>query len=293
VNPLNILEPKSLGEALSLLATSDPAVRPIAGGTALMLMMKSKLFQPETLVSLNRVQNELNEISRTDDGGLRIGALASLRDLELSSVVRDYSPVLTTALRTLSNVRVRNVATLGGHLAHADPHMDLPPILMGLDARVKVDHHKGSRWLTLEELITGYYSTSLQSGELITEIVVPPLPAGTAGTYIKYTSISADDWPTVGLCVFLRRDRDKLANVKISVSAATEKSIRLRDVEAFCDGELPTDALMNKAADMTAAGIHPLADIRGSAPYKREMVRVCTKRALASALQSTSNQGGK
>jgi len=136
--PFELEEPGSLTEALGLLDPEDPAVRPIAGGTALMLMMKSGLYRPRRLVSLRKVAPGLADIRVGPDGTLEIGAMVRLSELQRSSVVRDFAPVIVGTLRTHSNVRVRNVATIGGNLAHADPHMDLPPMLIALDARVWV-----------------------------------------------------------------------------------------------------------------------------------------------------------
>jgi len=291
LKPFKLLEPQSLEDALELLATNDPMVRPFAGGTALMLMMKSKLFQPSTLISMNNLKKKMNLIYLSDEGDLHIGAMASLRELEVSPDIQRFSPVITKALHTLSNVRVRNVATIGGHLAHADPHMDLPPILMALNARIKVTDRSGSRWVNLEDFVTGYYSTILQPGDLITEVVIPVMPDGMQGAYLKYTSISADDWPTVGSSAFVRLNGGQVQDVRVSVSAATEKAVRLSGAEALLLGKSPTDALIAEAADLVAAEIQPLADIRGSAGYKREIVRVCVQRTIASAVASAQRMG--
>ena len=129
-----LLEPATLEEAVSLLDPEDASVRAIAGGTALLLLMKTRLFQPTRLVSLRRLNSALRTVRSDKAGALRIGAMSTLTDLEHSSLIAEAVPVMSRALRTLSNVRIRNVATIGGHLAHGDPHMDLPPILLTLDA---------------------------------------------------------------------------------------------------------------------------------------------------------------
>ena len=129
--PFELAEPASLAAAITLLDPDDLTIRPIAGGIALMLMMKAGVFQPTKLVTLRKIESEYSSISAGADG-LRIGAMTTLRALERSDEVRKHAPVITRTLRTLSNVRVRNVATVGGALAHADPHMDLPPVLIAL-----------------------------------------------------------------------------------------------------------------------------------------------------------------
>src|SRR5262249_12099459 len=138
MTPFELAEPASLKEAVGLLDAEDPTVRPIAGGTALMLMMKAAVFRPSRLVSLRRIEPRYAEISAGPDGHLRVGAMATLSALERASAVREKLPIVIRTLRTLSNVRVRNVATVGGNLAHGDPHMDLPPVLIALDARVTI-----------------------------------------------------------------------------------------------------------------------------------------------------------
>ena len=145
----------------------------VAGGTAVMLMMKMGVFRPVRLVSLRSVEKRYFDIGAGPDGGLRIGALATLSSLERSPVVKNHAPVITRMLKTLANVRVRNVATVGGHLAHADPHMDLPPVLIALGASVSIVSPSGSRTLPLEKLYAGYLETTLGRNELIGDVTVP------------------------------------------------------------------------------------------------------------------------
>ena len=170
--PFDLAEPTSLAAAIKLLNPDDPSVRPIAGGTALMLMMKAGVFNPEKLISLRKIESKYSNISAGADG-LRIGAMTTLGTLERSDEVRKHAPVITRTLRTLSNVRVRNVATVGGALAHGDPHMDLPPVLMALGATLTVIGPKGERKLAVEDLFAGYYETVLEKDELIAEVHVP------------------------------------------------------------------------------------------------------------------------
>ncbi|TMH93492.1 MAG: xanthine dehydrogenase family protein subunit M, partial [Betaproteobacteria bacterium] len=141
--PFELAEPRSLREAIASLDAKDPSVRPISGGTALMLMMKAGMLRPSRLVSLGKLG--LAGIRTGPGGELRVGAMTSLRTIEKSEIVRRGWPVIARTLRTLSNVRVRNVATVGGHLAHADPHMDLPPVLSALGARVTIAGAAGER----------------------------------------------------------------------------------------------------------------------------------------------------
>lgn len=249
--PFELLQPDTLGEALSLLG--DEGARPFAGGTALMLMMKAGVLRPKRLVSLGRLG-----LSRIQTGSsLRIGALTTLSALERSPEVRKGWPVIARTLKMLSNVRVRNVATVGGALAHADPHMDLPPLLAALGAKVFLEGKKGKRTIAVEDLYAGYLENTLQRGELITEIEIPAMGKRRAA-YLKCTTRSADDWPAVGVAAVLGDE------TRIFVSAATDRPTRIADEGAI-------------------AGLKIEGDLHGSADYKRQLLRVYLRRAIHEA----------
>jgi carbon-monoxide dehydrogenase medium subunit len=161
VKSFELVEPSTIEEAVALLDPDDATVRVMGGGTALMLMMKTRLFQPTRLISLRHLDGALRRIEVDDAGALRMGALVTLTELEHSRLVAEAAPVMSRALRTLSNVRIRNVATIGGHLAHGDPHMDLPPILLTLGANVRAVSTRGERRIDLADLFVGYYQTAL------------------------------------------------------------------------------------------------------------------------------------
>lgn len=283
MTPFELAEPRSLREAVALLDAGGAPARAIAGGTALMLMMKAGLFQPRRLVSLHGVEPRYADIAATPDGGLRIGALATLRALERSTVVKHAAPVITTTLRTLSNVRVRNVATLGGHLAHGDPHMDLPPVLTALGAKVRTLSAAGERTLALGELYTGYYETALADNELIAEIIVPP-QHGWRATYLKITTRAADDWPTLGIAVALHMHANTVNDVRLVVSAATNTPVRLAAAEHVLRGSSPDAATLARCGDAAATEVELAGDAHGSSAYKRELLRVYTQRAVRQAL---------
>lgn len=280
-----LVEPSTLDEAIRLLDPQDRSVRAIAGGTALMLMMKTRLFQPTRLVSLRRLNGDLRGIRATDKGGLRLGAMTSLAEMEYSPMLASTHPVMSRALRTLSNIRVRNVATLGGHLAHGDPHMDLPPILLTLDAKVSIAGSRGSRSIGIADLLVGYYQTSLEKNELITAVDVPALTPDVHSWYEKFTGRSADDWPTVGVAVWFRVNSNVITEARIAVSAATDRPLRMAAAENLLMNAAPTQQSFSKAADAVADEVQPLTDLHGSASYKREMVRVHVRRALEHAWQ--------
>jgi carbon-monoxide dehydrogenase medium subunit len=280
--PFELLEPRSLREAAALL--DGESVRPISGGTAVMLMMKLGVLRPARLVSLRGVESRYSDISAGGEG-VRIGAMATLSALERSPVIRRELPVVARALRTLSNVRVRNVATLGGHLAHADPHTDLPPVLIALGARITVVGPKGERTIPLGELQKGYLETTLARNELIADVTVPGQGARRAA-YLKCTTRSADDWPALGVAAVLDMDGQSVRDVRLVIGAATDTPKRLAKAEAVLRGGRADDAVLQKAGEVAAAEAGVIGDAHGSAAYKRELLRVYVARAVRAALQN-------
>src|SRR3954463_13347893 len=245
MSPFELAEPASIPEAIELLGMEN--ARPLSGGTALMLMMKAGVLRPARLVSLRKLK--LDEIRLDEiraDGELRIGAMASLRALERSAAVKAGWPAITRTLRTLSNVRVRNVATVGGALAHADPHMDLPPLMIALNAQATISGPAGERRVPVEALYAGYLENTLKQGELITGVTVPPLGARRAA-YLKCTTRSADDWPAVGIAVLLESD-----GVRIVLGAATDKPTRLVRAEKLLNGRVDDPMALKQAAEAAA-----------------------------------------
>jgi carbon-monoxide dehydrogenase medium subunit len=284
VIPFDWVEPETLKEAVGLLDPDDPTIRPIAGGTALMLMMKAGVFIPSRLVSLAKIEPRYFEIRIDTEGTLRIGAMASLSQLEQSTEAIARFPVMKRALRTLSNVRVRNVARIGGALAHGDPHMDLPPLLTALGARVSVTGQKGTREIAVEDLYAGYYETTLEKNELVAEAIVPPLN-GAKAAYMKVTSRSADDWPALNIGVRLETGAaGRVREARVVISAATDKVTRLKETEGLLTGTYIDDALLKRAGDAAAGEVSFLSDAHGSAAYKKELLRVYLSRAVREAL---------
>ncbi len=280
--PFDLAEPESLRDAVSLLDPDDPGVRPIAGGTALMLMMKAGVFQPSRLISLEKIEEQFSTIS-VNDGELHIGAMTPLSMLEYSPEVKKAFPAISDTLRAVANIRVRNVARVGGALAHGDPHMDLPPLLAALGARAVVVGPGGSREITVEHLYSGYYTTVLDRNELIAEVVVPPQDARRAA-YLKYTTRTADDWPALGVAVSLNTDGRMIRDARLVISAATEKVTRLAQAERVLAGAAIDDATLQQAGEAAVGETTLVADARGSAAYKRQLLRVCLGRAVRMAV---------
>jgi aerobic carbon-monoxide dehydrogenase medium subunit len=289
MTPFELVEPASLGEAIALLDPDDDAVRPVAGGTALMLMMKAGVFRPSRLVSLRKLARLNARIAMAKDGALTIGAMTPLALLERSPEVARAAPVIPRAMRRLSNIRVRNVATIGGNLAHGDPHMDLPPILIALNAKVAVVGANGAqaaeRTIAVEDLFAGYFETVLAKNELIAELHIPPQGKSRAA-YIKVTTGSVEDWPALGVAVALEAEGSAVKSARVVVSAATEKATRLKGAERLLAGATVDEKMLSRAGDAAAEEAECITDVRGSAAYKRELTRVYVGRALREALNS-------
>ncbi|MEE2688002.1 MAG: FAD binding domain-containing protein [Pseudomonadota bacterium] len=285
MTPFELVEPKTLKEAAGLLDPDDPTIRPLGGGTALMLMMKAGLYSPSVLVSLQKVEDGHRHISLGADGSLLIGALTPLRALELSEIV---PAVVRRTMTTLSNVRVRNVATVGGCLAHGDPHLDLPPVMMMLGASVTVVGPEGEREIRVEDLYEGYYETSLASNELIATVNIPAV-SDLKATYKKVTTRSSDDWPALGVAISLIVEGDDILNASVVISAATEKPMRMAGAETLLAGATAGDALLKQVGDAAADEADLISDPQGSAAYKRELLRVTVGRAVRAALDGEAD----
>lgn len=278
-----MVEPTSLKEALTLLDPEQPTVRAVAGGTALMLMMKAGVFQPTRLVCLHRIEPRYAGIAMTGAGELQIGAMATLTEVEHDRNVARF-PTLKNAMHRLSNPRVRNVARVGGALAHGDPHMDLPPVLIALGARIGIAGPQRERELPLEALYAGYYETTLDKNEIITSVTVPKAD-GRKSAYIKVTARSADDWPSLGIAISFAMRDGAMHDPIVVVSAATEKATRLAAAEKVLHGAAPEDAVLVRAGDAATAEASLLSDAHGSAAYKHELLRVYLGRAVRQAVQ--------
>lgn len=275
--------PATLDEAIALLDELREDARIVAGSTAVTIMLRQRLIAPAALVSIARVPG-LSGVRRTD-GWLEIGALATHRDVELSPLVRDAIPVLADTFAKVANVRVRNVATVGGVLAEADYASDPPAVLLALDAEVVARGPGGERTIPLDAFFKGFYETDLAPDEVLTAVRVPVPPPSTGAIYEKYVTRSSEDRPCVGVMAALRfaGDGRTVEELRVAVAAAAETPQRFPDVEASARGKELGDALARAVADEYAGRIDTLDDLRGSSWYRTEMVRVWVRRAIEGA----------
>lgn len=276
----DLLEPRSLEQACDLLE-QHPEARLIAGGTSLLVLIKQGVYRPALLINLKKVRNA-SAITYDPVHGLRIGALATIREVEASPLVRQFYPVLATACHTVANVRIRNLATIGGSLAHADYQSDPPAVLVGLEARVELTSVRGRRELPVEEFLLGSYETAIEPGEVLSAVLVPVLPPDLSGTYLKFTTRSSEDRPCAGVTALVRGQSGRCEEARLVIGAVSPVPVRIRAAEKLAVHRPLTPDLIEAMATEAASAVDPIEDLRGSAEYKRHITRVLARRALTS-----------
>ena len=284
MNGFDYRVPRTVDEALAILREYGEDARVIAGGTALVTMLRQRLVRPACLVSLRDVQG-LDRIEAAN-GALRVGALVTHRQAETSPLVRERIPVLAETFRRVATVRIRHMATLGGALAHADPNQDPPVTLLALGARVQVSGAGGQRELAMDEFFRDYYESALEPGEIITGVTVPVPPAGSGAAFVKFLPRTADDYATVAVAAIVTSDGDRCRDARIALGSVGVTPLRGRAAEALLSGERFSQGLAEAAGEAVKGEVDPLSDHRGSAGYKRDMAAVMVRRALTQAWEA-------
>jgi aerobic carbon-monoxide dehydrogenase medium subunit len=283
MNAFEYAAPRTLDEALAVLREHGDEARVIAGGTALVTMMRQRLVRPSYLVSLREIPG-LDRIEAAN-GGVRIGALVTHREVETSPLVRERIPVLAETFHRVASVRIRHMATVGGALAHADPNQDPPVTLIALGARVEIRGAGGRRELPVELFFRDYYESSLEPGEVVIAVVVPQFPAASGAAYVKFLPRTADDYATVAVAatVSLEADGERCRAARIALGSVGVTPIRAQSAEALMAGQRFGVEMLKAARESVKSAVDPLTDHRGSAAYKREMAAVIAGRALTQA----------
>jgi carbon-monoxide dehydrogenase medium subunit len=280
---LAFYDPTSVTSAVGLLDELGDEAKVVAGATALTIMLRQRLIAPAALVSLNRIPG-LDRIEE-QDGHIALGALVRHRAVELDPLVRDRLPLLAEVFAVVANVRVRNAATVGGVLAESDYASDPPAVFLALDAVIDVEGPSGPRSIPVGEFFVAFYETAIEANEVITGVRVPLPAAGTAGVYEKFVTRSSEDRPCVGVAAIVRLAEDgTAADLRVAVGAAAETPQRFGDLEAAGRGQRLDPDVLATIADGYAERIESLDDMRGSAWYRTEMVRVWVRRAIERAV---------
>ena len=274
----DLVEPTTLEDACGLIADNDDA-KAIAGGTALLTLIKHGIFVPKTLVNLKKIQ-AASDISYGAQTGLRIGALTTIYDIEASPLVRQHYAVLAEACHVVANIRIRNMATIGGNLAHGDYQSDPPTVLVALEAVVELLSRTGMRQMKLADFLKGSYETALEPGELVSALIVPPADH-LRGTYTKFTTGSSEERPCAGIAAIASMDERVCLELRLVVGAVSPKPVRLQSGESIARGERLTQELIERIAQDAGRQVDPIDDLRGTADYKRHLVHVLTRRALS------------
>lgn len=285
MNPFSYRTPASLEEALSLLQEYGEDAKVMAGGTALVIMLKQRLLMPDVLISLDHVPG-LDTVTITD-GALLLGGLLTHHAAECAPLVQQHLPVLSQTYHDVATIRIRNMATVGGSLAHADPNQDPPVTLLALDAQVTIASANGQRQVALTDFFTDYYETVLAPDELITAIHVPLPQAHTGSVYWKFLPRSADDYATVGVAATVQLDPSTgaCAECRIAMGCVGVTPLRAPQAEALLRGQEFSEELLREAGAVAQDATDPLSDSRGSADYKRSMAGVFVRRAVTQAWQ--------
>lgn len=278
--------PKTLKEALALLAKYEGDCKVICGGQSLLILMRQGLVSPKYVVDIKGV----DELSYIKDGkdGLKIGAITTHRTIEKSAVIKKKYPVLAEMERRLASIQTRNWGTIGGNICHGDPAGDPVPVLLALGATLTVASAKGMRNIPIEKFCLDYFEVDLKEGELLTEITLPPPAPRTGAAYYKFNIIESDlATASVAASVTLGSGDGVCQDVRIALGAVAPTAIRAKKAEAVLKGKKITDALLKQAGEAAATEAEPISDIYASEEYRLELVKALvprmTKEALARA----------
>jgi CO/xanthine dehydrogenase FAD-binding subunit len=282
---LEYLAPKTLEEALTMLSQYEYDERKvIAGGQSLLIILRQRLITPKYLIDIKGL-SELDYIKFDEKEGLKIGAVTTHRSVEKSPVIQKECTVLSEMEGNLSNVETRNWGTFGGDIAHSDPCGDPVPVLIALNAKLKMAGSGGERVVEAEDFVTDFFETVLQHDELLTEIQVPVLPPNTGVKFTKFNNITGDlALASVAMSITLDKNKKTCSDVRIALGGVAPAPMRAKNAEAVLKGKKITDALLVEAGQAASEECSPTADIQASDEYRRELVKVLVKRVGAEAL---------
>ena len=277
-------EPKTLNEAISLLAQNGNKAKVLAGGTDLLVVLKHRTIRPQVVVNIKNIP-ELCGIKVGKDA-VTIGALTTHREIELSPDIRKHLPMLADAVHTIGSVQIRNLGTVGGNICNASPAADSVPSLVALGTKVVIVGPSGERSMLLEEFMRGPGKTALAEGEILKGLEIPKMASRAAGAYMKHGIRKAMEIAIVGVASVVTLDGSDgvCKDARIVLGAVAPTAIRAKGAEAILKGQKLTDEVILQAAEKAMTECTPISDVRSSAWYRTEMVKVFTKRATKAAL---------
>jgi carbon-monoxide dehydrogenase medium subunit len=283
--------PESLEEAFAILRERGDGGKLLAGGTDLVVQMKEAGLHPSHVVSLRRLR-ELRGIAFDERQGLRIGAMTTMAEIEQHPVVQRLYPVLVDGARILGSVQTRNMATLGGNVCNAAPSADTAPPLLVLEARADIVGPDGRRQVPLEEFFTSPGQTVLGRDEILVGLHIPALAPRTGACYERHTPRAEMDIAVVGVAalVTLEPGRNLIREARIALGAVAPAPVRAPEAEASLAGQPPSEEAFQRAAELAVNAASPISDVRGSAAFRRHLVRVMTARCLRRAAERARSQ---
>ena len=276
-------EPTTLAEASRLFAEAHAQL--LAGGTDLVIGMKAYTETPESVISLQKIPG-LTGITTEADNSISIGAMTKVREVELSGDIQQHHTALAEGASEIGSIQIRNLATIGGNIAHASPAADTVAGLLVADAQVDIASADGERSVPIDELFTGPGQTVLAPGEIITRFRLPSPASGSH--YIKHKIREVMDLAFIGVAAAINIDNGTITDARIGLAAVAPTPIRATAAEALLKGNALTPELLEQAGEAAAAGCSPISDLRCSAEHRREMVDVLTRRTLQYALERAS-----
>jgi carbon-monoxide dehydrogenase medium subunit len=283
--PFEIFQPTSIQEACEIHVHHGPGGYFLAGGTDLVIAIKEKGLVPRYVVDLKRIEGLIGIRENAADGSLVIGALTTMREVETSLVITRRFPFLSQSAAEVGSIQIRNRATIGGNIANATPSADVVPSLLVLQAQVKISTTNGEKQVPLESFFLGPGKTVMGPGDILTEIIIPPAPVNLRGEYIKFSPREMMDLAYVGVAVALVTEgNDNVCReARIALGAVSPVPMRARKAEAVLVNADINEDSAERAGEAAASECAPISDVRASAAYRRQMVRVNTRRAILNA----------
>ena len=284
----NYVAAKTLEEASELVATQGSKCTVMSGGTDVIIQLKEHMLKDlETVVDLKTIP-ELNALEFVEGEGLKIGANTKLFAIQSSPVVNEKMPAVAQAAHYVASSQIRRKGTMVGNICNASPSADTAPILMAMNAKVKTFTKEGGREIAIDDFFVGLKKTALDKskGELVTGLFIPELKSGEGSAYFKHAVRKAMDLAIVGVAAWVKMDGKKIADCRIAMGGVDLTTKRAKEAEKMLIGNELTEELLEKAAVMASTECHPISDVRASAEYRADMIRVYTKRAVNKAIET-------
>ncbi|GHV79347.1 dehydrogenase [Spirochaetia bacterium] len=282
---IEYIRAQTLAEASNLMVELGKGAKIMNGGTDLLPPMNDGVLKPTHLVDIKNIPG-LDYITYDEKEGLKIGALTKLREIEFSPVVREKNPAVASAAAYVASMQVRAKGTMAGNITNASPSNDTGPILLAQNAKVLVHRHDGKETeIPMDKFYIGFKQTALETGDIITALVIPPLAKGEHAAYIKHSVRRAMDLAIVGVAAWIKLEGNKCVDARIALGGVSISTIRAPAAEDLLKGKEITDELLEKVGIAAMNSCKPISDVRASAEYRSDMVRVFTKRVIKKALE--------